>query len=239
MVEKKDIEELIIQRKKSTLKNHSLDALFYNVLRYSGEIREKEILIWRSAYFLRGAYPVFHLSFNKNDQLNGIRTEMNPFGKIVGKISILAVVAFSLTLLFWNDLTTGIFQVLFILSGAFILYLIMRKAEKEEKKRLTEELQNTIEEIERTKFPERFEGISKTKPEPVEKVWTFKKILIRLVFYPFCILLIYVSATGLIPNGKGYLGLFGIAVSVLYLVADLSSIFKKRVKTTANTGYNK
>ena len=227
MVEKEEIQELIVQIKKSSLKNHTLDSLLYNTEKYSGEIREKEILIWRSAYFLRGVYPIFYLSFDNNDKLNGLRTEMNPFGKLVGKLTILVFMIFSISMLFWNELWTGFFQTLFMLTGGFLLYLIMRKAEKEEKKILTEELKTTIEEIEREKFPERFKNTPKPKQEQKINQWTFKKTMIRFILYPFCVFIIYFSATGLIPSGKGFLGFFGIGISLAYLYADLYAIFKK------------
>ena len=44
MVDKKNIEKLIIQNKKSTLKNHWNDAFFYNTTKYSGEIKQNELL---------------------------------------------------------------------------------------------------------------------------------------------------------------------------------------------------
>jgi hypothetical protein len=88
MVEKKDIEKSIIQNKKSSLKNHWNDAFLINSTKYSGEVKQNELLIWRSSPFLRGAYPVFHLTFDKDNKLNGIKTEKNPYHKLQNKTTI-------------------------------------------------------------------------------------------------------------------------------------------------------
>ncbi|MGX1930061.1 hypothetical protein [Flagellimonas sp. 2504JD4-2] len=50
MIEKKDIQKLVLDKKKSTLKAHFKDAFFINNLRYSREIRENEVLLWYSSY---------------------------------------------------------------------------------------------------------------------------------------------------------------------------------------------
>ncbi len=87
MIEKKDIQKLVLERKKSTLRTHFNDMFFVNNLRYSGEIRKNEILLWYSSHWLRGGYPIFHLAFDSENKLAGIKTELNPFGKLLNKIN--------------------------------------------------------------------------------------------------------------------------------------------------------
>ena len=230
MVEKKDIEKLIIQNKKSTLKNHWNDAFFYNTTKYSGEIKPNELLIWRSAHFLRGAYPIFHLSFNQNAELNGIKTEKNPYHKLLNKISIGLFIVLALVLLFMIEFKTAIIGIIGISVIGTLLHLVMSKAKKYETKILTDELKVAIENIEREKNPEL---INKPKTElKKEKIkeWTFTKILTRLLLYPFCLLILWFSITLFLPGGifkYKTLGVFGIIVSLAYPVTDLIMIFRK------------
>ena len=227
MVEKKDIEKLIIQNKKSTLKNHWNDAFFYNTTKYSGEIKPNELLIWRSAHFLRGAYPVFHLTFDQKGELNGIKTEKNPYHKILNKISIGFFIVLALVLLFTTEFKTAIIVIIGISVIGTLLHLVMSKAKKYETKILTDELKEAIENIERENNPEL---INKPKTElKKEKIkeWTFTKILTRLLLYPFCLLLLWFSITRFLPEGKTLYGIFGIIVALAYPIADILLAFGK------------
>ena len=89
MVKKDDLQKLIIENKKSTLKNHWKDAFFCNTTKYNGEIRDNEILLWRSSKYLRGSYPIFVLSFDQNKTLKGIKIEKNPYQKYSEKFTII------------------------------------------------------------------------------------------------------------------------------------------------------
>ncbi len=226
MINKKDIEELVLERKKSNFKTHFKDMFFINNLRYSGEVRKKEILLWYSSHWLRGGYPIFYLQFDSENKLIGIKSELNPFGKVFDKVAIVVIGIFALLPILGNGFSNGWLGSIFILFVAFLLFLIMRKASKSEKKIMTEELKEKIENIERGKFPEKFIG----KPEKEilkENEWTLKKILTRVFFYPISILIIYFCITEILPNGKATHALFGIGVCGLYLVADILNIFKK------------
>lgn len=148
MVKKKDIEELVIQHKKSTLKTHWNDSFFYNTTKYSGEIKPNEILLWRSSFYLRGAYPIYHLTFDENQKLNGIKALRNPYHILVNKIFVGLIIIPILLLLFTTEFKsalTGIFGVLFVL---FLLNIILKRIRKYETKIITDELKEKIQEIE-------------------------------------------------------------------------------------------
>ncbi len=226
MIEKTDIEELVLENKKSTLGTHFNDAFFYNTLKYSGEIRKNEILLWTSSYWLRGGYPIFHLKFDSENRLKGISTELNPFGKFINLLTFVALGLFAILPLFGNELKEGLALSLFILVTALFLFLIMRRATNHEKKIMTEELKVAIENIERKKYPEKFKNLPRQE-KPEENEWTLKKILTRIIFYPVCIVIIYFCLTEILPNGKAIHGLFGIGVCGAYLVADILNILKK------------
>lgn len=217
MVKKKDIEKLIIQNKESSLKNHWKDVYFYNTTKYSGEIRENEILIWRSSHFLRGAYPIFHLSFNQNNQLNGIKTENNPYYKFLNKITITFFVLSAIALFLYTNLKTTIIYIILISIIGILLHLILFKSKKYETKLLTEELKEAIENIEQLNNPEL---INKPKKEKV-KEWMFTKILTQLLLYSFCLLILWVSITKFLPEEKILYGIFGIIIALVYPISDL------------------
>lgn len=235
MVEKKDIEKLIIQNKKSTLKNHWNDAFFYNTAKYSGEIKPNELLIWRSAHFLRGAYPVFHLTFDQNGELNGIKTEKNPYHKLLNKISIGFFIVLALVLLFTTEIKTAIIGIIGISVIGTLLHLVMAKAKKYETKILTDELKEAIENIERENNPEL---INKPKTELKKgkvKEWTFTKILTRLILYPFCLFILYLCIQMILNPDPNHirqrpLGIIGIVIVGGYLIVDITIIVQNLMK---------
>jgi hypothetical protein len=235
MVEKKNLEKLIVQNKKSTLKNHWNDAFFYNTTKYSGEIKPNELLIWRSAHFLRGAYPIFHISFDQNGKLNGIKKEKNPYHKLLNKISIGFFSVLALILLFTTEFKTAIIGIIGISVIGTLLHLVMSKAKKYETKILTDELQEAIENIERENNPELIsKPKTKLKKEKV-KEWTFTKILTRLILYPFCLLILYLFIQMILNPDPNHLrqrplGIIGIIIVGGYLIVDITIIVKNLMK---------
>ncbi len=235
MVEKKDIEKLILQNKKSTLKNHWNDAFFYNTTKYSGEIKPNELLIWRSSHFLRGVYPIFHLTFDQNNELNGIKTEKNPYHKLLNKITIGVLIVFILGLFFSTNIKTAISGTIGISVVLLLLRLVLGKAKKYETKLLTDELKGAIENIEQSNNPELInKPKSESKQEKV-KEWTFAKVLTRIILYPFCLFILYLCIQMILnpdPNHPRQrpLGIFGIIVVGGYLVADITIIVRNLMK---------
>lgn len=235
MVEKKDVEKLIIQNKKSTLKNHWNDVFFYNTTKYSGEIKSNELLIWRSAHFLRGAYPIFHLTFDQNGKLNGIKTEKNPFHKLLNKISIGFFIVLVLVLLFTTEFKTALIGIIGISVIGTLLHLVMSKAKKYETKNLTDELKEAIGNIERANNPELVNKPKADLKKVKVKEWTFMKILTRIILYPFCLFILYLCIQMILnpePNHSRQrpLGIFGIIVVGGYLVADITIIVRNLMK---------
>ncbi|WP_308993984.1 hypothetical protein QLS71_013960 [Mariniflexile litorale] len=230
MVEKKDIEKLIIQNKKSTLKNHWNDAFFYNTTKYSGEIKQNELLLWRSSHFLRGAYPIFRLIFDQNGKLKGIKTEKNPYYKLQIKISIGFITVLSLMSIFMTEFKIAIIAIIGISVLVFFLYLFTFNVRKYETKVLTEELKDAIENIERENNPEP-EKITKTelKKEKI-KEWTFTKILTRLLLYPFCFFILWISIDGFLDEGMTLHRIIGIIITLTYIVVDILMVIGKNKK---------
>ncbi len=227
MAQKKDIQKLIIQHKKSTLKNHWNDVFFYNTTKYSGEVKPNALLIWRSAHSLRGAYPIFHLTFDQHGELNGIKTEKNPYDKFLNKLTIGFFTLLTLALLFTTEMKTVILYIIAMSVVGILLHLLVSKMKKYETKILTDELKEAIENIALENNSE-LKNNSKTalKKEKI-KEWTFTKVVTRLLLYPFCILIIWVSITGFLSEGKIIHAIFGITAALAYPIADILLAFGK------------
>lgn len=224
MVKKDDLKKLIIENKKSTLKNHWKDAFFCNTTKYSGEIRSNELLLWRSSEYLKGAYPIFVLIFDENETLKKIKIEKNPYQKYSEKFTIMFFSILSILLAIWENLQTSIIFGIGVSVIVFLLQLILSKARKYETKLLTQELRETIENIERINNPEL---IIESKEEDE---WTSSKFMTRLLLYPFCIFLLGFSLTIISPKEINFTIIAGIAIVLTYLITDILLIIKKKNK---------
>lgn len=225
MIEKKDIEKLIITKKKNNLINHWKDAFITNTTKYSGEVLENEILLWRSSRHLRGAYPIFRISFHKNEKIKGIKTEDNPFYKLNKKIILIILILISLALFSLDEIRQTLIAITIISIIVASLYILLTKKKKFETKYLIEELQETIENIEQTKNPNK---IVQKKKKPQTKEWTLSKILARLLLYPFCGIIIWACIYFFIPDGRIGKAIFGIGIALIYPITDILLILKKK-----------
>ena len=225
MINKKDILKLVVQNKKSNLKNHWEDSQSYNTTKYSGEIRPSEILLWRSSLFLRGAYPIFCLSFDQDDKLNGIKIEKNPYHKLLDKIFIGVFIGILLITLIRTDFKKPIIVIIPITIIGFLLYKLKTIIRKSETDNLIQEIKDTLENIEKLNNPEIINS-QKLNPEKINE-WTFSKIVTRIIAYPFCLLVLWFCVTGLFPEGKIIQGIFGIIVALVYPISDILLIARK------------
>jgi hypothetical protein len=234
MVNKKDIEKLIIQNKKSNLITHFKDSQSYNTTKYSGEISDKEILIWRSAYFIRGDYPIFHLTFDDNNKLKEIKMGKNPFNIFLDRVTIAVLIILIITVFISTNLKTTFFAILAITLIGFLMRLLLAKSKIFETKILIEELKTTINNLDEL-YTSKQEKEQNLENEKVNE-WSFSKIMSRILIYPFCVILIWLALTLMIPEGKIIEGIFAIIVALAYPISDLLIIINK--KNTANSYYN-
>ncbi len=231
MASKKDIETLIVQPKKSNLKNHWNDAFFYNTTKYSGEIKPKELLLWRSSHFLRGAYPIFLLTFDQDGELKGIKTEKNPYHKLLDKIKIGSIVVMISGVFITMDVKLAMIATVVISVITFLLRVLLSTSAKYETKLLTAELKESIEHLELENNPEL--GANPKQEfikERIEKEGAFKKVLTRLILYPFCGLICWFSITEFLPEGRVVHGIFGVIVSLAYPITDVLLMIGKTKK---------
>ncbi|WP_269235691.1 hypothetical protein [Flavobacterium flavigenum] len=226
MVDKKNIEKLIIQNKKSNLLTHFKDSQSYNITKYSGEIRDKEILIWRSAYFSRGDYPIFHLTFDNNNKLKEIKMEKNPFNIFLDGVTIVVLLILIVTIFISTDLKTTFFAIIAITIIGFLMRLLLTKSKIFETKILIEELKTTINNLDELNISKQKKDQNSENKEVNE--WSFFKIMSRILIYPFCVILIWLSLTLMIPEGKIIEGIFAIIVGLAYPISDLLIIINKK-----------
>lgn len=224
MINKNDIKKLVIEHKKSTLKNHWKDAFFSNTIKYSGEIRSNEILLWRSSEFLRGYYPVYILSFDINENLKEIKIEKNSYHKYSEKFTFIFFLILVILLAIFENLQTSLIFATGLSVIIFLLQLILSKARKYETKLLTEELRDTIENIEQIKNPEL---IIESKKEE-ENEWTTSKFITRLFLYPFCIILLVCFFTFFSVKEMNFKIIGGVVITFTYLITDILLIMQKK-----------
>ncbi|WP_026715171.1 hypothetical protein [Flavobacterium daejeonense] len=225
MINKSDIKKLIIENKKSNLKNHWKDAFFCNTTKYSGEIKSNEILLWRSSEFLRGYYPIYILNFDRNENLKEIKIEKNLYHKYSEKFTFIFFLILLILLAIFENLQTSLILVTGLSVIIFLLQLILSKARKYETKLLTKELKDTIQNIERKKNPEL---IIESEGEE-ENEFTTPKFFTRLLLYPFCIFFIWFFTTNFSPKEMNIKIFTGIGIVLIYLISDIILLIKKKV----------
>lgn len=217
-VTKKDVEKLIEVRKENSFFNHFWNVLIYD-FRPKGEIRSNEIKVWRQNMWNMTFYPVFTFEFNTNNHLTNIKDEINPIGKtFIGILLIGFVYLISPNNLSDFDFVDHLPFVAFILIFASIIFLVVRMVYRFEK-------QNQLEQI----FEILDIEVEEKKPE---KEWNLKKIITRLLLYPFCIGLLFLAIFYLFPNGKVFMGIGSLAFAGMYLYSDIKILITK--KTTDN-----
>jgi len=226
MINKTDIKKLVIEHKKSTLKNHWKDAFFRNTIKYSGEIKSNEILLWRSSEFLRGYYPIYILSFDRNENLKEIKIEKNPYHKYSEKFTFIFFLILVILLAIFENLQTSLIFATGLSVIIILLQLVLSKARKYETNLLTKELKDTIQNIEQKKNPELI-----IESEEEENEFTTPKFFTRLFLYPFCIFFIWFFITYLSPKEMNIKIFIGIGIVLTYLISDLILLFKKKSKS--------
>lgn len=212
-ITKKDIEELIELRKENTFLNH-LWNVFSRDFRPKGEIGRDEIKVWKQNRWNATFYPIFTFELNANNHLTNISDQLNPVGKTIIGLFIFGFLYFVFPknpteydfILNWPIIT-------FIFVFALIVVLLARKIYRFEK-------QNQLDEI----FELLDIEVEKKKPE---NEWSFRRILIRLFTYPFCLFLIGLNIFLIIPNGQYILAAGSFMLVGFYLISDLKMIFRK------------
>lgn len=81
-----------------------------------------------------------------------------------------------------------------------------------------------------------------TKKKEPDNQWSVKRILIRLIAYPFCALVLWgcyhmiVNTDPKHPKQLVY-GIVGLAIVGAYIVSDIAMIIKSKKRTKSNNAY--
>nr|WP_298996056.1 hypothetical protein [uncultured Allomuricauda sp.] len=213
-ITKSDIVELIEEKQTDSLTTHFLTILKWD-FRPTGEIRNREIRIWRQNGWNSMFYPIFKFELNSNGHLINISDRINPVGLI---IFVLFCAFFSIPWLYWIfddfDLLARWHQIVgwVIFLGIFLLigFKIYRMEKKIQLGQIYEILDIEVED------------------EKPEKEWGWKKILVRLITYPLSLFLVAICFFAAIPQRKYFL-VFGILLIVgVYIYTDLKLILEKK-----------
>tara|TARA_R110002050_G_scaffold133381_1_gene255914 strand:- start:88 stop:762 length:675 start_codon:yes stop_codon:yes gene_type:complete len=222
-ITKSDILKLIEVKQMNTFVTHLLTILKWD-FRPAGEVRNREIRVWRQNGWNGMFYPIFKFDLNKDGHLINISDRINPVGQIM---YFLFCVVFSIPWLNWIfDDFDPLFHWIEILGWVIFLgiFLIIGfKVYRMEKKIQLQQIYEILDiEIEN---------------KEAEKEWGWKKIMVRSITYPLSIFLIFVCIFAAIPQGKYFLTLCILSIIGVYLYTDLKIILGK--KTTGNNTYNK
>lgn len=217
-ITKKDIEKLIELEKEDTFLNH-LWNIFSSDFRPKGEIGRNEIKVWKQNTWISTFYPIFTFELNANNHLTSITNKLNPVGKTIIGIFLIGL----LYLVFPKnpiefDYLDNWPVIASISVFVLILILVARMIYSFEKRNQLEEIFEFLE-------------IEVEHPKP-KKEWSLKKIITRLLLYPFCIGLILFAIFYLFPKGKIILGIISLGIAGMYLFSDLKILIGK--KTTGN-----
>lgn len=129
-ITKKDVIACISKERKSSFLNHFL-TFFIGRKYLSGEINERNILIWSTNQWLSAWFPVFNLEFNRQNELINISYSKNWFAKFldfvfyvlisIAFIYILRSIDYSL-----SSLTLPLFFLIMVGIVNYLFYSIYR-----------------------------------------------------------------------------------------------------------------
>lgn len=204
--------------KKNTLLTH---FWFINDRPFTGHIDgiNNSIYLWSSSFWARKVYPVFKLSFDKEDKLINIEHSINKFGKFTTYLAIGLYVLVIIYIIYNAKLTQAFTSFLVVSSLVlFILIFLPKSIYRFETGVAYKKLCDVI-------------GIDIT-PTILKKkeAFTFSKVLSRLILYPLSLILIFISCYFFFPEHQYKYGILGILIGLSYLVSDILLIIiaKKR-----------
>ena len=216
MITKKQIASLVEIKKENNFSNHffNFDKI-YDV--YFGEILEKEIFLWKRKRFLRTNYPLFYFSFNDKDELVKVLIVKKPFWYIFPIILIFVSIIFSIQ--FYKEthsLNQFLLMIFWFLITQVLVVFLLKNSVKYEASLIIKELESKLLELDNDSILREF-NVEKTKK--VKKKNLFYEIFIRILFYPFCIIIFFFSIYNFFE--KPFLCVFGILISAIYLISDI------------------
>ena len=218
-ITKEEVEKLIELKEENTFINH-LWTVISRDFRVKGEISSNKIKLWKQGFWSMTIYPIFTFEFNAEMHLINITDKQNPIGKILTiVISLpLVILIFAQIINDFDFIGNWKFITLFgiIIS---LLILFTRKVYNFEKQNQLEIIYDLLD--------------IDTEEKAIEKEWSYKKIITRILMYPFCIGLILLAIFLLFPNGEIIKAIASLAIAGAYLYTDIKILIRK--KTTGNT----
>lgn len=120
-VTKSDVEKLIEGRKENTFLNHLL-AVITKKYQPMGEVRKKEIFVWRPNYWGSLFYPVFKFEFDNNSHLVKISDRISSAGIFV--FAVLSIVPLVLAIVYFGIERWFVPFAIFVIFGILFLFYI-------------------------------------------------------------------------------------------------------------------
>ena len=228
---KEKIDAIIDVKKASNFINHLLSNFYFSDQIITDK-QHQSYKLWKSDRWSRLMYSVFHITFNQEGSIVKIHEEINPLGKLI-KYFYLGFVLFFYAYLIYDtflyppdEFYWGYFiPPLAILVFFYAVYKGVGFGRKMLKNRMIDHLKIVIG-LETTE--------SLKQKNDLKSELTRKKTLTRLILYPLCIFLIFVSLYMLLidnapKSSKSYsAGLYALGLSFTYLAVDIIILIKKR-----------
>ena len=210
-IKKRDIEQLIVVRKKDIFKHH-LETIFTNNYEVTGDITSNEIKVWRQNAWNKTIYPVFSFQLNANDTLVNIKHKLNPVGKLLLGSLVLGLSFLICPKAFATIYLPNHWPIISIIAVALViialLVVVLYRFEK----------QNQLQEI--------FELLESPEAHKEPEKCHLKRLGMRLLAYPFYLYLIYLTIRHVIPTGNVPLAFSTLGFSGIYFFTEVSMLFK-------------
>ena len=220
-ITKQEVAALIEKEAEDSLRHHLLNVFSFDHMA-RGEIKERQIKIWKKNPFIRASYPIHTFKFNDKGHLIDIQSRKNPVVKWLNVIFLALIAIPFISLVMEPFLFDRILLFVFIFGLiVLLLHLITRSIYKFELKEQLKKIYDALD--------------MEMVEEPVAKEWSWKMILTRLFIYPFCIGLILLSIYELIPQGKIKMAFFAIGISIVVLGSDILILIRKAKSKNKST----
>lgn len=224
MITKSQIESLISKPMRNNLSSHYKTMLFRDETKYSGEIGNREVFLWRSAKFLRGTYPVFVFTFDSNSNLIDLKIVKNEYDVFSNKASIVIGFVFAvLFFLFSENLLQFVLYLGWMILISAALYFLFKSSTKHEVNLLKAELKSEL--IMLDSNPQNASKENGFITVEKEKSNVVKDLILRILLYPFSFFVIVFSLYNITES---LIFIFGVIFPSIYLASDLLYLFGKR-----------
>ncbi|WP_430410927.1 hypothetical protein [Kordia sp.] len=213
-ITKKEVDQLIQLEEKNTFWSHFSGMLGNNHF-VTGYVSSKEIQLWQRNSWTMSLYAVFTFTFNAQQHLTDIKTELNIFGKVFFYGIFVALVFFFIPkdIASYQQDNFWIFTCIKVIF--LIIYVVFCKVVYESEKRIQKK--DILEKLD----------IEVTEENTIKEASLFS-IFIRIFTYPLGLMTLYASVFYFFPSQKYVYAIAGMIIVSAYFITDIMLLFRKK-----------